>query len=106
MALNYIVLGLIFLAGTFLVLGAAFNIQILFGNEKSDDDAVEENHQINRSARGFFNPMGNITRLFSNFFIRSNQKRIAYLFLGVMIIILGFVAIFFTDFLDKPITFE
>lgn len=106
MILNYIVLGLIFSAGTFLVLGAAFNIQILFGNEKSDNETVEQNHQTNRSVRGFFNPMGNISRLISNFFILSNQKRIAYLFLGVVIIILGFVAIFFTDFLDKPITFE
>jgi hypothetical protein len=106
MTLNYIVLGLIFLAGTFLVLGAALDIKILFGNEKIENETIEQSHSTNQSTRGFFNPMGNISRIVSNFFIRSNQKRIAYLFLGIVIIILGFVAIFFTDFLDKPITFE
>jgi hypothetical protein len=106
MALNYIILGLIFFAGAFLALGAAFNISILFGNEKNDESIIQENHQKNKSPRGFFNPMGNVSRLISNFFMISDKKRIAYLFLGIVILILGLVAAFFTDFLDKPITFE
>jgi hypothetical protein len=106
MALNYIILCLIFLAGLFLVLASVLNFHVLFGNPEDNEHTAEGNHEQNRPVRGFFNPLGGITRLLMNVILLRDKKRSAYFFLGIVIIILGFVAIFFTGFLDEPIAFK
>lgn len=105
MTLNYIILGLIFIAGLFLVLASVFNFSVLFGAPDEHEIATNPDPKQTRP-RGFFNPMRGLTRLIMNVLALHDKKRSAYFFLGIVIIILGFVAIFFTDFLDKPITFE
>lgn len=97
---------MIFLAGIILVVLSFSKAEFLHEETATQEKSVETNHEINRSPRGFFNPLGNITRLFQNVLKLNNSRQTTYFFVGILVIILGFVAIFFTGFLDEPITFE
>ncbi|HLP10324.1 MAG TPA: hypothetical protein VK177_00230 [Flavobacteriales bacterium] len=98
MALNYIFLTLLFVSGIILVLGSVYNARFLFGPKEH-----EEKTSLRSAA---FNPLGSLSRKFANSLDANNKKRTAYFFMGIVILILGLVAIFFTDFLQNPIKFE
>ncbi|HYG50172.1 MAG TPA: hypothetical protein VD905_04675 [Flavobacteriales bacterium] len=83
-------------------MASVFNWTLLLGN--SNNEEGENGKPLKGS--GVFNPLGSLSRLIGGKTNMQNNKRSAYFFLGMIIIILGFVAIFFTGFLDEPITFE
>jgi len=86
MTLNYIILGLIFFAGAFLLLTAVFNARFMFGEEISNNEIVK-GYQEKRKIPGF------------------KRSRTMYAIIGAFIIIMGIVAIFM-GFLDEEIKFE
>lgn len=86
MTLNYIILGLVFVAGFFLVITAATNAKFMFGEDIANNPLVTE-YQQKRKIPGV------------------KRSRTTYLIVGIFVIILGIVAIF-TGFLNEEIKFE
>lgn len=83
MTLNYIIVGLIFFAGAFLVLASLLNAKFLFSSQINNDPMVQS-YQEKRKLPGF------------------KRTRTMYTVIGLIIIILGFVAIF-NGFLEEKI---
>lgn len=103
MTLNYIILGLIFFAGLVLVLGSVFNAKIFFGtNEKGNPSEESPTRSGGRGIMTFFLQIFNGI---SKIPVFADKKRSAYFFIGMVILILGIVAIF-TGFLNEEIKFE
>jgi hypothetical protein len=103
MALNYIILGLVFLAGLVLILGSVFNAKFLLGNNEQGHET--EGHSIKPAGRGIMTFFLQIFNGIAKIPLFSDKKRSAYFFIGIVIIVLGIVAIF-TGFLNEKIKFE
>lgn len=108
MVLNYVILGLIFFAGIFMVLAALLNAQFIFGSEKKNQAEMQVEQRKQKIGRGFSGMLGLFVHWVGDFFhleFLGNRKRGTYFVLGIIILILGIVAIF-TGFLNEEIKFE